>query len=704
MKRVFKLFSTLFVFWLILSPDASAQEPPPVLAFYYAWFDQNTWTSGQSVDQPAGPYRSADPATIERQVSEAAGAGIDALVQSWYGPQVENNQTETNFRLLLDKAQAHGLQAAVSFETKGPFFPDVGSVTAALSTLISTHVQHPAYFRYQGKPVIFFWRQQRFSVDQWQAIRDQVDPAHNTLWIAEGTDIDYLAVFDGHHLYSIAWAASPADQLANWGDRVRAFEAENGVDRLWVATAMPGYNDTNLPRADAFAVPRRNGDYYRETWAGAVASRPDMIIITSFNEWPEGTHIEPSASYGNLYLDITRQLVTDLKGAAPAASIPQPAAQQIPAPQAETPTAQAEPPLEPPYIQTTDITNVRSGPSTATDVVGRLRANSQARVIGKNEASDWWQIDFDTGPAWVAAEVVTFVGDAEAVPVAAAPADNTGAAAATPTPETKVTVSIPSGGVNIRSGPGLNFELLGRLNEGTTHTVVGQDETGTWWQIEAEAGANGLAWVATAVVQFNGKADTVPVVRPVAANATPTRSPTPTPTVPVIAGTVEALDAINVRAEPSTESEILGGMYLGETADVLAVSDDGEWWQIDYADTPAWVAAEFVRFTGDKNGVPIFGLGTPTPTPGPTNTPTATRTPTAFVFEQPTLAPTATSEYQATAAALLSERGTPEPADSPQRQPSSFSWSDIPWGILAIVIIAGFLWYQFAVRRGRRRR
>ena len=77
---------------------------------------------------------------------------------------------------------------------------------------------------------------------------------------------------------------------------------------------MPGYDDTRLPRQDAFAVPRRQGDYYRETWRGAVASQPDLIIINSFNEWPEGTHIEPSAGYGNLYLDITRELVTAWRG------------------------------------------------------------------------------------------------------------------------------------------------------------------------------------------------------------------------------------------------------------------------------------------------------------------------------------------------------------------------------------------------------
>jgi hypothetical protein len=314
-------------------PRAHAQNERLVLAFYYAWFDQATWSSGQTSDQPAQPYDSRDRATIQRHVAQAKSAGIDAFVQSWYGPSGGvNNMTESNFATLLDVSAQSGFRAAVDFEVTGPFFGSAGDVQGALATLLSGHARHPAYLKVNGKPVVFFWRQQRFSVDDWVTIRNQVDPNHASIWIAEGTDPSYLRVFDGIHWYSVAWSADPASSLANYAAKVRKTAQDLGGFRYWVSPVMPGYDDTRLrgTQAGGFVRPRNNGDYYRATFTGAATSGADWVVITSFNEWLEGSQIEPSVSYGDTYLNLTRELAGAYRAGAVVAPPVAPAATLTP--------------------------------------------------------------------------------------------------------------------------------------------------------------------------------------------------------------------------------------------------------------------------------------------------------------------------------------------------------------------------------------
>ncbi|MCK4310604.1 MAG: glycoside hydrolase family 99-like domain-containing protein, partial [Methanomicrobia archaeon] len=83
---------------------------------------------------------------------------------------------------------------------------------------------------------------------------------------------------------------------------------------IWAATLCPGYDDRKIPGRAGLYQHRDNGEYYEKTFDAAFESSPDWILITSFNEWWEHTHIEPSVNYGYTYLDMTALFSSEFKG------------------------------------------------------------------------------------------------------------------------------------------------------------------------------------------------------------------------------------------------------------------------------------------------------------------------------------------------------------------------------------------------------
>lgn len=405
-------------------PAAQSISDRLVLAFYYTWFDEATWSYDKLSDLPAESYVSRDRGVMGRHIDQAKSAGIDALVVAWYGPNGDSNQTEPNLAALLDEAAARGFKIAALFETDSPFLGGVDATTGALQHLLSVHANHPAYLRVDGRPVVFFWRPGIYGVDTWAAIRSQVDPNHSAFWVSEGVDTSLLTVFDGHHLYSNTWNP-PSDLLATNRKFAARVDAA-GADRVWVATVMPGYNDVRIRPGSGFAQDREGGAYYVRGWQAAIDGGAEWVVINSFNEWPEGSYIEPSAAFGRQYLDLTATWSSQFKGSsAPAIVAPEESApESAPAPVAEveldTPTA----------IVRTPVLNLRAGPGVEFNLLGYVVEGNHLPIVGRNAEMTWWQVEVAGAQAWVFDELVAAVGPVEQTAIVTTPAATVEPAAA----------------------------------------------------------------------------------------------------------------------------------------------------------------------------------------------------------------------------------------------------------------------------------
>jgi uncharacterized protein YgiM (DUF1202 family) len=113
-----------------------------------------------------------------------------------------------------------------------------------------------------------------------------------------------------------------------------------------------------------------------------------------------------------------------------------------------------------PTLNSSQIVNVREGPSTLYNILGQVSPGTSYAITGKNEAGDWWQIDFNGQPGWVIGQLASTSGDAgaiavatnipeppEQVAVAAAPADAGAAPAAAPAAAPVVAAPPPSGAI-----------------------------------------------------------------------------------------------------------------------------------------------------------------------------------------------------------------------------------------------------------------
>lgn len=331
--------------WGASRPRTVIEELPPlVLTFHYPWYGTSAGPTGRwrkwnhsvtdtRTDQvlgfhdPArptgsgrldigaahypvnGPYDSRDPAVIRRQIQEARAAGLDGFIVSWWGLESEEDLT---FRVMLDVAAHEGFLLTIYYETGELWRRGGRRVATDLEAVLDRYGSHPAFLRVQGTPVIFLYAVHRLRIPVWEYILRRLHTGgRRAVLIGDSIRQGWLERFDGLHYYSplpfLVKGTPPIGTAQRWSMLARHARLP------FAAAVSPGFDDRTIRRPGAL-VERRDGALYEETWHAALSVEPDWVLVSSWNEWHEGTEVEPSVEYGDTYLTLTRRWVRTFRG------------------------------------------------------------------------------------------------------------------------------------------------------------------------------------------------------------------------------------------------------------------------------------------------------------------------------------------------------------------------------------------------------
>jgi hypothetical protein len=289
-------------------PSARAVSDRPIMAFYYPWWEYSDWTYDRMSDLPAPQYSGGEEETLRRHIQQADDAGIDALICTWFGPDEE--RLNKRCRQLQDLAleMDRDLQIAIiPDQSAWGALKSVDALTRAIDVLRSDFMSKPNYLTFQGKPALFWFNPPSLGgLGTWQDLRNRADPNRDLYWFGGTDDFSYLAVYDALYYFDITWERSPGAAMNSYERRLNDYNSANNTNRPFIATVMPGYDDLRV--RNGHARDREDGNYYRGTWQTAIDKNAQAVVLTSFNEFFEGSHIEPSERYGDLYLRLTNEL------------------------------------------------------------------------------------------------------------------------------------------------------------------------------------------------------------------------------------------------------------------------------------------------------------------------------------------------------------------------------------------------------------
>ncbi len=258
-----------------------------------------------------GPYASSDHNVIEYQLLLMKYAGLDGVLLDWPGTEQLDDlpQNLKNCEAIMALTSAVGLDFGIVYE-------DANVATAAAAHVISneiaagqadltyaqnTYFGQGNYIRVNGAPLLLDFGPQTFTTpSDWTQVLAPLStqPTLLTLWYESGSAGNLASG-------EFAWIYDDfTTGLANFYDNhplnVKFGTAYPGFNPFYAAGGWPGPTYT-LPYTD-------NGtSTFSATFSLAAGSTVGSIQIATWNDYGEGTMIEPTSQFGYSSLTTLQQ-------------------------------------------------------------------------------------------------------------------------------------------------------------------------------------------------------------------------------------------------------------------------------------------------------------------------------------------------------------------------------------------------------------
>ena len=242
-------------------------------------------------------------------------------------------------------------------------------------------------------------------------------------------------------------------------------------------------------------------------------------------------------------------------------------------------------------IKVNDTLNVRSGAGTSYSVIGSLKNGATVEIV--ETSGSWYKIKYGSGYGYVSKDYVTVSSSSNNSSSNSGSSNSGSSNNTTTTPSTSTTGTIKvNDTLNVRSGAGTSYSVIGSLKNGATVEIV--ETSGSWYKIKYGSGYGYVSkdYVTVSSSSNNSSSNSG------SSNSGSSNNTTTTPSTSTT-GTIKVNDTLNVRSGAGTSYSVIGSLKNGATVEIVETS--GSWYKIKYGSGYGYVSKDYVTVSSSNN-------------------------------------------------------------------------------------------------------